>query len=398
MSFLLLILSRFVPTEVLQESLTFLARSDLCAIQHVCCSLRDVIDHYLPIFPYHLPRRRFHLVASTESVDTPIFSRMRYDPGYSDYLQGSGREFVFPHVSLKSEEVPVTVPKYLVIHDFTLTYRSLTSTEQLSLQLGSVGALWAPYVKGYGEWDEEEMIFNKATSFRLQYSMHHEGKIELSGEALGYILSHLVGSYTVMLRVIDLPRVPGLRSLLDLEGIRRSSMLEIVVEGECHQKLSVQEVLDYALEVVGEEEELGILIGRRIFLGVNVLEHGNDDMAPLARGLKEVRVWGGGQQAQIFPTRFQRFMKMTRRQCFEIVIYWCRRAGARPNLPIDDNYTDIHNPVSGSSLVICLSKLQNLKHVTYYPVMVDQYGVQLSTVPFYTGSYEYPSMLNDDYE
>ena len=90
-----------------------------------------------------------------------------------------------------------------------------------------------------------------------------------------------------MLKVADLPRT-GITSLLSLVGIRRSSELHILVDGECHQRLSVEEVVDYVLGDHALESDMFSVYGRRIYLSVNVMENGDDDMASLSWAITEV--------------------------------------------------------------------------------------------------------------
>jgi hypothetical protein len=112
--------------------------------------------------------------------------------------------------------------------------------------------------------------------FSLEYSRHHamraDYRIELSGEVLEYILSHLFLAHNISLWVKDLPKT-GPRSLLTLRGVRRSSVLRLVADGECYQKLSPSEVMDYVLARDWEPEsgEFNALHGRSIYLSVNVL-------------------------------------------------------------------------------------------------------------------------------
>src|SRR5690349_17842486 len=114
-------LKRSIPDEVLLGALSYMDRSGLCILQQACSFLRDIIDSFMPAYPYHRPKRRFHIVITTdEDIDTPIYSDIRF----SDYNDES-MEFLFPHQSLITGSGGLLVPEYLKFYDFTLVYGML---------------------------------------------------------------------------------------------------------------------------------------------------------------------------------------------------------------------------------------------------------------------------------
>lgn len=305
MNFQTHVLRRYIPEGVLRDALSNLSRPDLCTLQLANSVFRDVVDELLPAIPY-LPRpRRFHLIVTTEDIDAPVYSPTVYNfdrhypifydrrPSYPDHYMDGQVLYKFAQVSLphsdgEGEPFPA-LPKYLPVHDFTLVYGELLSPERLR-PLANLASQGAPsFVYDY-EYRIED-TYRHGMKFSLEYSRHAGHQIELSGEVLEYILSRLFLAHNISLWVKDLPTT-GPRSLLTLRGVRRSSVLRLVVDGECHQhqKLSPGEVMDFVLARDWEPEagEFNALHGRSIYLSVNVLENGDDSMPLLAETIIQV--------------------------------------------------------------------------------------------------------------
>ena len=201
--------------DVLGEAFSHMNRLKLCTLQRVCRSFRDAVNTHFHSRPTYSPRgQRFHIVATTEDTDTLIYSDLQYvcasvfnvDDLLCHPMSRGGREYVFPHLSLagiRDGNTAALVPEFLTISYFTLVYGKLVSARQLAL-LGNLGKQWPPYDNSYellegGSRDHEWGIFpikySRPTRFTLQYCRHHDhigdNRVELSGDALEYILSHL---------------------------------------------------------------------------------------------------------------------------------------------------------------------------------------------------------------
>lgn len=310
MNFQTRVLRRCIPEDVLCDSLSNLNRPDLCILQLVNSLFRDAVDELLPAIPY-LPRyERFSLYVTTEDIGTPLYGPTvstfdlnyfihydvqptRRDPDHTGIpkLFTKFAQISLLHTEGGGEPIPV-LPKYLPIHDFTLVYGKLLSSEQLR-PLDNLASQCAPFFTLDYQWRAKD-TYRHGMRCSLEYSRHHamrdNYRIELSGEVLEYILSRLFLAHNISLWVKDLPKT-GPRSLLTLRGVRHSSVLRLVADGECHQKLSPDAVMDYVLgcDLDSEAGEFNALHGRSIYLSVNVLENGDASMPLLAEAI--IQVW-----------------------------------------------------------------------------------------------------------
>lgn len=294
------ILDKAIPAEVLRDALSNLSRPDLCTLQLVSSAFRDTVDKHLPKYPsilgsYRPPRTfRFHLIVTTEDIDTPAYGDEE-GPYYGINREGFYDEDLFPQLNLTelwpgktlqsaddAQPAPI-IPKYLNIQDFTLIYGRQMSVEQLR-RLDPVADQWAPYFQPR----KCEHVFNdKGMRFTLKYAKQRKGQIELTAESLEYILSRLIFAHRISLHVVDLPMLP--HGLLSLRGIRCSYVLQLIVEGECHQKLTPDQVMDYVLGCDWEDSyEFDALYGRKLYLTVNILENSDAGMAALADTIIQV--------------------------------------------------------------------------------------------------------------
>lgn len=297
-------LKRYIPGCVLHDAFFGLTRDDLWNLQLVNSTFRDVVDELLPVRP-HLSRPwRFHLRVTTENIGIPLYSPAIpmmdwiYGPvnssdefDYTDHDRNKLAQVSLAHTDRGSTPISF-LPKYLLVHDFTLVYGKLLSLEQLR-SLDNLASQSASFLKTMHQLRIKN-TYRHGMRFSLEYSRHHamnaEYQIELSGEVLEYILSHLFLAHTISLWVKDLPNT-GPRSLLTMRGIRRSTVLRIIADGECQQQLSPDELMDYILGCSWdvEDDQFNALHGREINLSVNVLENGDDGMANMAKTI--IKVW-----------------------------------------------------------------------------------------------------------
>ena len=330
-----------LPLEIFVDTLSRLTRQELCCLQLVGRYLHNLIDDYLMAHrphlcimgDYRMAWERRHIVVTTEdaglSVDRELnagFGRyhLHWERCHIDTDPTIVRTLNKPanKISLStdsSSDFSQPIPRYLGIHDFTLIYGKLVSTDRLR-RLENIGEQWEPCL---GDLRRLFLVYNKNSSydprvldellgsftigmrFSLEYSRrlydyaHYNqprspNETELSGEAVECILSRLVLASRVSLHVVDMPRLHK-ASLFATRAVHRSYTLRLIVDGECHQTVTPDEVVDYALAADWDEAEAGPfnpLFGRRIHFTANMLKKGNDSMALLAQTITQVGTLG----------------------------------------------------------------------------------------------------------